>query len=261
MPSLPELQRDFAHALLGADAASLDALIEGAAALDAPAALAVYRNNVFSNYRNALLDDYPAVAALVGEDFFAGACDAYARSHPSPSGDLNDFGATFPRFLGEWGPAAGLPYLPDVARLERAIHLSFHGPDRPGLELARFAEVPPDRLTQLRFTLDPGASLLESPFPIFRIWQVSTSGADERVELDAGSDRLLVIRRQGAVEIEPLDPGDWSALNALHRGEDFGTAAEAALAADESFDLGAFLQRHVLAATLIDFHLPEGSQP
>jgi hypothetical protein len=261
MPSLPELQRDFAHAIFGGGAASLDALIEGAAALDAPAALAVYRNNVLSNYRNALLDDYPAVAALVGEEFFAGACDAYARAHASPSGDLNDFGATFPAFLGEWAPAASLPYLPDVARLERAIHLSFHGPDQPGPELTRLAQIAPDRLTQLRFTLDPGATLLESPFPIFRIWRMSTSGADERVELDAGGDRLLVIRRQGTVEIEPLDVAEWTALQALHRGADLAAAAGLALAVDPAFDLGAFLQRHVLAATLTDFHLPDGSQP
>jgi hypothetical protein len=260
MPSLPELQRDFAHALVGGDAASLDALIEGAAALDAPAALAVYRNNVFSNYRKALLDDYPAVAALVGEEFFEGACDAYARARPSPSGDLNDFGAAFPTFLGEWAPAASLPYLPDVARLEWAIHLSFHGPDRPGLELARLAQIAPDQLTQLRFSLDPGATLLASPYPIFRIWQVSTSGADERVDLDAGGDRLLVIRRQSTVEIEQLGGAEWAALQALHRGDDLAAAAGAALAMDASFDLGGFLQRHVLAATLTDFHLPEGCQ-
>src|SRR4051794_3471186 len=86
MQSLPELQRALAVALIARDATPPDCII-GAGKMDGGAALAVYRSNVFSNYCKALRDDYPAIVAVVGEGFFQGACDAYARDHASQSGD------------------------------------------------------------------------------------------------------------------------------------------------------------------------------
>src|SRR4051812_34243319 len=114
MQSLRELQHAFAVALIAGDAMPPDCIV-GARKMDAAAAAAVYRNNMFGNYRSALRDDYPAILALVGEGFFQAACDTYARQHVSGSGDLNDFGAAFSEFLGNWAPARTLAYLPDVA--------------------------------------------------------------------------------------------------------------------------------------------------
>jgi hypothetical protein len=114
--------------------------IVGASAMHAAAAIAVYRNNVFSNYRKALREDYAAVLGLVGEGFFHAACDAYIRLHASPSGDLNDFGSAFGTFLESWPPAAQLAYLPDVARLEWAMHLASNAADSSALNLASLAQ-------------------------------------------------------------------------------------------------------------------------
>jgi hypothetical protein len=262
MQSLPELQRAFAAALIADEEQPLQDCIVGASSLHAAAALAVYRNNVFSNYRKALRDDYTAVLALVGEGFFQGACDAYIRHHPSPSGDLNDFGSVFATFLESWPPAGQLAYLPDVARLEWAMHLAFNAADAPALELASLAQVAPERVPQLRFELHPSAQLIRSPYPVASIWRVSTdaAGADERVDLNAGEDRLLVIRRASGVAIEPLAPGEWAALQALSQRCDLEEAHNRAVAADSAFELGPCLQRHVLAMTIVSFHLPERAQ-
>lgn len=259
MPSLPELQRDFASALIAGGEEALQEYVIGARSLDAGAAFAVYRNNTFSNYRKALRDDYPAVLGLVGEKFFDGACDAYTRAQPSQSGDLNDFGVLFGSFLQQWQPAQQLPYLPDVARLEWAIHLAFNAADVPPLALEDLAQVPPDTVPQLRFDLHPSAVLLHSPCPVFKIWQVSTNASDERVDLAAGEDRLLVIRRHGTVEIERIAPGELAALRALADGCDLAEAHARGVAAEAIFDLTACLQRHVLAQTIVSFHLPRST--
>ena len=223
------------------------------------AALAVYRNNVFGNYRHALRDDYPAVLALVGEDFFHGACDAYTRQHASRSGDLNDFGAAFAAFLESWPPARTLAYLPDVARLEWAIHLAFNAADASPLQLDSLAAVPPERVPQLRFQLHPSAALIGSKYPVFKIWRVSTlaADADEQVDLHAGPDRLLVIRRSTMVEIEPVTPAEWSALKALAADAALADAHADAVAIDVAFDLGLFLQRHVAGQTIVSFQSPQ----
>ena len=259
MPSLRELQRDFAAALITGDEQALQQYVIGAHSLDAGAALAVYRNNTFSNYRKALRDDYPAVLALVGEKFFDGACDAYTRAQPSQSGDLNDFGVMFRSFLQQWQPAQQLPYLPDVARLEWAIHMAFNATDVPPLALESLAHLPPETVPQLHLDLHPSAVLLHSPYPVFKIWQMSMNGTDERVDLAAGDDRLLVIRRSGTVEIERIAPGEFAALQALADGCELAEAHARGVAADATFDLGACLQRHVLAQTIVSFQIPRST--
>jgi len=260
MPSLSDLQRGFSAALIAGEDELVQAHVIGAGGLDPRDALAVYRNTVFSNYRKALRDDYPAILALVGETFFDGAGDAYTRVHPSGSGDLNEFGAAFASFLEQWAPAQQLPYLPDVARLEWAIHLAFNAQDARALDLAGLAKVPEEMVARLRFDLHPSAALVSSKYPVFKIWQISTTGGEEHVDLDCGADRLLVMRRGGTVEIEPLTSGEWAALQALLGGCDLSDAHAGALAVEPAFDLAAFLQRHALAQTIVTFHQPNTLQ-
>jgi hypothetical protein len=92
---------------------------------------------------------------------------------------------------------------------------------------------------------------------VFKIWQMSTNGSDERVDLAAGEDRLLVIRRNGTVEIERIASGELAALQALADDCDLAEAHARGVAAEAIFDLGPCLQRHVLAQTIASFHLPQ----
>jgi len=256
MASLPELQAAFARAVIDRDEAQVEEWISATPALDAPARIAIYRNNVFGNYRNTLRQVYPVVLALVGEAFFDHAADIYAARYPSHSGDLNDFGGEFGDFLAEWPPSAHLVYLRDVAKLEWAIESAFHAADAPLLDLQALAAVPPDRFSALRFDLQPASRIVDSPYPIQRIWEVNQKDytGDQTVQLDAGGDALLVIRRDSAVELEPLSRGELVLLQDLAGGKPLGEAHVHALEAERALDLSAFLQRHVLGGTLVGFH-------
>lgn len=258
MPSLHELQSAFARGLLDPAAGAVLAHLRGARGMDAAAGLAVYRNNTFCNYRAALREAYPVVLRLVGEAFFERAADDYVRATPSVFGDINVYGETFGAFLSAYSGACELVYLPDVARLEWACHCAFGAADAAPLDLARLAEVASERLDELRFALHPSAALLDSPWPILAIWRVNRPdfAGEPRIDLAAGGDRLLVMRRGPDVDLEPLAPAEYALLAALAAGACLGEAVEAALAADAGFDLGDFLQRHVLARTLVDFRLP-----
>jgi hypothetical protein len=255
MPSLPELQAAFARALIDRDEARVEEWISATLALDASARIAIYRNNVFGNYRNTLRQVYPVVLALVGEAFFDRAADVYAARHPSRSGDLNDFGGTFGDFLAEWPPSAHLVYLRDMAKLEWAMESAFHAAEAVPLDLQALADVSPDAFSALRFDLHPASRIVDSPYPILRIWEVNQPGysGDQTVQLDAGGDALLVIRRDSAVELEPLSPGELLLLQDLAGGKSLGEAHVHALEAEPALDLSAFLQRHVLGGTLVAF--------
>ncbi len=261
MPSLPELQAAFARAVIERDEGQLlaDWIVSGRG-LDAQARIGVYRNNVLSNYRNTLRAVYPVVLALVGEAFFNHASDAYALHHPSRSGDLNDFGGEFGHFLAGWPPAAQLAYLSDIARLEWAMERVFHAMDAAPLDLRALALVPQEELPGLRLELHPASRIVCSPYPILRIWQVNQPGfsQDQTVDLHAGGDALLVIRRGARVELDRLSAGELSLLQALAADHTLAQAHAHALEADPGLDLPALLQHHVLGGTLVAFRNGKG---
>ena len=121
MPSLHELQRRFSAAAVFGDPETAATLGIVAGSLGALARLGVYRNNILGNYRKVLAATYPVVKRLVGAAFFDTASDQFVRTHPSPRGDVNRYGAEFADFLISYPPSRELVYLPDVARLEFAI--------------------------------------------------------------------------------------------------------------------------------------------
>lgn len=259
MHTLLELQHSFTRGVFGAER-EITTLLLGACGQDGAAGLAIYRNNVLANYRNALHETYPVILRLIGANCFDQAADAYACATPSLSGDLYDFGARFGDFVADHPPTRTLAYLPDVARLEWLIEASDRAPAAAALDLARLATVPPQRLADLVFTLVPSAQLLASPYPLLRIWQVNQPGYDgeQTVDLGSGGAPLLLIRRGPGVEIEPLSGAGYSLLSACSAGLTLGAALECALALDPAFDLNTFLQRHLPAGTFSDFRLSDG---
>jgi len=242
LPSLRELQTRFATELLSFDG-------------DPGERIAVYRNTVFSNYRNALGATYRVVQQLVGVPFFNAAVDAYVLACPSAGGDLNVYGGSFADFLATYPHASDLPYLPDVARLEWAIDEASRAADLSGAPealLTALAAVAADRITALRFVLDPTCRFVDSAYPVWRIWQVHQPGleGDLNVAFGIATDHLLVRREAGVVVVARLAPGDSALLRALAGGDDLAAALGAALAAEPTFDLETTLRTCIANRTL-----------
>ena len=243
MPSLLELQRRFAGALLAS------------APPDEPG-LAAYHGTVHANWRSALGATFVVVRELTGAAFFDAAVDAFARMHPSRGGDLNVYGDAFPGFLASWPPAHELAYLTDVARLEWAMDEAQRAADAQGTAqdvVTALAAVPPANVATLRVLLDPSCRLLRSPHPVLRIWRAHQPGGEplERIELEGADDRLLVRRESGAVTVERVPSGEHVWLAALQARGTLAAALDAALAEDAAFDLGAVLQRRVADRTVV----------
>jgi hypothetical protein len=242
MHSLRELQAQFASALLATEGGQDERI-------------AVYRNTIRANYRNALGATYPVVRQLVGAPFFDTAVDAYVAAHASTGGDLNVYGHLFARFLEHYPHARELSYLPDVARLEWAVDEAGRAADSAGTPeaiLSALAALPPDRVTAQRFVLDASCRFLVSAYPVYRIWEVhqpAFAGAIT-VDFDAGSEWLLVRRDQGMVVVERQAAGDFAWLEKLDHGGDLAEALGSALAADPHFDLGTTLRACIASGTI-----------
>jgi hypothetical protein len=242
MLSLPEFQRTFARAVFDA-AAGLEPEIAGTATRG----FSVYRRTVFANLRGTLEGVYPVVLRLVGPEFFASAATAFVKAVPSRSGDLHRFGVEFPEFLSTFPPAAALPYLPDVARLEWAVHEVFHAGDTQPFPFDELARVDPRDFGQLRLMLHPASRLMRSEYPVQRIWQVNQPqfAGDETVSLEEGGASVLVSRSGFEVRVHTLADAGYALLEALAEGRTLAEAIEAALAVDARADVPVMLQRAV----------------
>ena len=256
MPSLREFQTAFRDGIFGAADGQVTAFIRatGAAPEDR---LAIYRNNIFHNYQEALRAVYPVVERLVGAEFFRCAAHEYILRNPSSSNDVHGYGGQLGAFLAGFAPARDLIYLADVARLEWLWHECFHGAEHGPLAIERLADAPENSYEALQFDLHPACRLLASPYPVHRIWEVNQSEyeGEPAVDLAAGGVRLLLRRDARSIVLETLSEGDDAMLRALREGSAVGEAARRAVAADSSFDLGQFLRRYVANCVLVDFRV------
>ena len=249
-------QQAFAAALLDAgQGAAPPPSFAGEAALER---FSLYRGNLAATWRRTLAHAYPVVLALVGEDFFAGLARAYGRQYRSDSADLNQFGARFGDFLAAFPPVDALPYLPDMARLEWALHLAHYAPDAQGVPREALATLSPEQLEARRFALHPACALLASGWQVHALWQAHQEGEGQGVfpqQLQVAS-HALVCRPRWKAQALALDEAAHAALLALQQGQTFGAALDAAFERDEAFDLGGHLRQWLAHAVLADM-LPD----
>jgi hypothetical protein len=258
MTPLRELQAQFAAALLAEDATGVAHEVVGDG-LESGARIKAYWNHVFTSLTEALEATYPVVRRLVDPRFFGFAADSYIRRHPPVGPCLFEYGATLGDFLGSFPPCAGHPYLADVARLEWAVNVVLHAQDAEPLEPMALSQVAPADLGRLAFRTDPAAAWLRSPWPVDLIWRGNQPAADPgaTVDLAAGGVRLEIRRRDDRVTIRRLEPAEFAFRAAVGAGEAVEAAADAAIALDPDFDLGAALRGLFGEALVIGLALRE----
>ncbi len=243
MPSLRELQSEFAAAVFNGDATS--GILTWCAGRCPHRGLEAYRRSVLSNLSAAVRTTYPVVGTIVGEAFLEAAAGSYARTRPSASADLNAYGSDFGDFLAAYVPAGSLPYLPDVARLEWLVHAVYGRADAPPQDLSLLAGTAAGRWGNLHFQLDPAHAVLVSRWPLVRIWEVNQPGYSGDFRLDFEEAQIaLVHRRAGATVVEKLATGEHVLLHALAGGESLGVAVGEA-ARQDGFDLQSALRRFI----------------
>jgi hypothetical protein len=252
MPLLREVQAAFRRALIERDATAILPHIEGDA-IPAGARLQIYQNHVRITLTEALKANYPVVCRLVDERFFAYAASVYIAGHPPEGPCLFEYGDTLPDFLERFPPCGGLPWLGDVARLERAINAVLNADDAPLLDPAALAAVPAEDHPRLVLRFQPACRLLVSRFPVDRIWQANQPGNQaETVDLDAWEVMLEVRRLGEEVVFRRLDPPTFVFRYVLRAGGTLERAAAAALRVEPGFELvgalGALLAERVLTS-------------
>ncbi|MEC7763885.1 MAG: DNA-binding domain-containing protein [Pseudomonadota bacterium] len=204
----------------------------------------VYRNNVMSSLVQAMRDGFPVVRRLVGERFFAAMATEFVRAHPPTTPMLFSYGGDFPAFLATFAPAATLPYLADIARLELALRRAYHAADALAVEAAALAR---PGIERARITLAPAVAVLTSPYPIHAIWWANMDPAAPKPA--SGAQSVLITRADWEPLPEPIPHAEAAFVTALATAP-LGVAAEAAPVLDLAPALARLIARK--AVTLVD---------
>jgi hypothetical protein len=257
---LAERQRDFGAALLDRWRPVPPGLV-GPDGEPSARRFSVYRNNVVAGLIETLRDAFPAVHRIVGADFFRAMAGEYAVVDPPPSPVLLDYGAGFADFIARFEPASTLPYLPDVARIERAWTDAYHAAEATPLEPADLMSIEPHRLAEIRLVLHPSLHILRSPLPSLTIWRMNVGdGAPGPVNFEAGGEDTLIIRPAAEVEVRLMPPGGAELATELAAGKSLTEAAKAAMRASGEFDLSANLAGLIGAGAFVGWRLEDEPQ-
>lgn len=256
--SLAQLQRSFADAVFFDDA-PIPATIRAASGPACVSRFSVYRNNVVASLIKAVAARYPVVRKLLWDDAFDRIARLYVIAEPPRSAVLLEYGASFPAFLRRIGEGSAADYLADIAELEAARTRAYHAADAKPVSRDAFANLPADRLVELRVKLHPSVVLLSSRFPAVSVWEANLYANDNAVSAWR-QESALIARPNFDVEVHRLSIGTYVFLNALMDGQTIGSAIERAMAAAADFDVAEGIATLIAAGIVVDFEPYEDRQ-
>lgn len=252
MPRWAERQRNFGMALLD-PVLPVPAGLVGPDGAPSQARFAVYRNNVVAGLTETLKEAFPAVHRIVGQDFFRAMARIYVAANPPTSPILLHYGAGFPDFIAGFPPAMSLPYLRDVAQIERAWIEAYHAPEEAALGPAALRVIEPELLPGIQLRLHPSLRVVQSDRPALTIWSMNVEGGVAApVDLACGED-VLVLRPAAEVEVRAMPPGAAAFITALAAGQSVMDAIRSAADDDSRFDLSANLAELLGAGAFVGF--------
>ncbi len=236
--SLGDFQDAFSAALAGREEAACAEL----APITAQPAFAVYRNTVMQGCVDALLANYPAVARLVGEEWLRAAAAIYARRHPPRDPCLVHYGDRYAAFLRTFEPARELPYLADVAYLDRCWTEAHVARDEATLRAGELVALGLDQLADAVLRLHAAARWrwFEAA-PIATIWSRNrVAGAQAHLaDLAWRSEGMLITRPREQVQHVAVGRAACAFLDACRDRCTVADAAARAVEADPHADFRA----------------------
>ncbi len=193
--------------------------------------LEIYREQFWLRHTSALLEDYPALSALLGQAAWERLTEGYLAAHPPTSFTLRDLGSALPAYVArcDWLPEQALAE--DLARLEWAyVELFDAAPSAPATH-EQLAAVPESAWPTARLSIEPSLQLISARYPVAALRaELLADPAHASAPLPAPAEEHLVLYRRGLdMHREPLPALGLALLAQLRAGEPLGAACDALL--------------------------------
>ena len=202
--------------------------------------LKVYRNGFFKACQDALASNFPAVAHLVGDEYFGRLARRFVDANPPVGGALARFGDGFAAFVETQHPEHCLDYLSDIARLDAAwldVYFSADESSIDGGSVTMLVEHGTD-LEQLRLTTLASVTLCHTTHDVLQAWIALRDGPlSAPVVVQTQPQDVVLWRQQDHIQFRLLPPAEHRFITGLREGRSLGDAAAAASALDSAFDV------------------------
>jgi hypothetical protein len=194
--------------------------------------LEIYRRAYHARLIECLLDDYPALAAALGEGAFDALCRGYIARHPSEGPSLNAFGRHMAEFCRDEAPEpfALRIFASELSELEWAIVEVIHAPSSDPFTLESLGGIPADRWADARLVATRACRLLRFAYPVNAYFQAFRDGQHPAVP-EARPSAVAVYRSGPTIWRMDLGDAAFALLTALTSGQSLGASLDAAAAA------------------------------
>ena len=222
MSQLSKLQQAFQHHVLEPTDGGVPAWVRAGRRSTPEKQLFAYVHAYRARLQEVLENDFPAIAAALGEDNFEALAKAYINTHPSHNFSLRVFGGHVADFLAQQAAYQEQPWLSELAHFEWTLGQAFDAANAPLFSEQEMAAIPAEDWPGLRFTMHPSVQRLDCRWNAPGMWQALT--ADEPEEVDANEEETvpwLVWRQELVTRFRSLEREEQLALDALRSGASF----------------------------------------
>ena len=245
-------------------AGGLGAIITDDERMDPAARVGVYAEAYFYRLLEVLKEDFPATLAVAGADRFHNLVTGYLIDYPPTEPSIFHAGQHFPAYLHTHPIADRVPFMGDLAGLERVVLESFHAADAPALDGAAMRAIAPEAWPAFAMRTHPATRIVACAW---RVDEVLRAVAEERAwRAPARTAAPIVVwRRAARGYYRAAEPAESAALALadVDSGTNFGAIctaiAERAPAHDDVPGLiQRLLTRWLADGVLIDGNLTDG---
>lgn len=223
--------------------------------------LEIYREQFWLRHTGSLLEDFPGVSGILGQQDWQRLAEQYLREVVPDSYTLRDLGRRLPEVIAgaDWLPHQAL--CGDMARLELAYIEVFDALESAPLAAERLACISEADLPRARLRVAPSVRLLEVGYPVADLRRALQAAGDAAVPIpEPARGWLVVYRHDLRLWDVPLSPVAHALLGGLARGEPLALAAEAAATspdaeAELAAEIGSWFREWTTKGWLTDVEL------
>jgi hypothetical protein len=190
--------------------------------------LEIYREQFWLRHTGSLVEDFPGLGGILGQQDWERVVEEYLESHPPTSYTLRNLGDQLPAFVERlsWLPHREL--CTDMARLEWAYIELFDAADAQGLSPEKISALSPEAWETAVFELNPAFWLLRVRYPVADLRRALVANRDTVAIPDEGPENLVLYRHERVLKYKTVSHGAFALLEELHRGIPLGVALERA---------------------------------
>jgi hypothetical protein len=205
----------------------LGSIIRGDDRLAAGDRLSIYANGYFHRLLAVLKEDYPATLKVLGEAGFHNLVTGYLVAYPPTEPSVLYAGRNLARYIRRDPIRRRLPFLADLAALERALVDSFVAADAPVLDQSTLRAIEPRAWPRMRLRTHPAVLIVAVDWTVDALLRA----VEENREWKPPTRRkcaVLVWRKDASVFYRALERAERAALQRARRGASFATICAAA---------------------------------